>query len=153
MRDTAQRGACCCHPCQPSPCHQLWPLGKPAALSTCLKSYLYPAQLRRGSAFLCSLPRAVRGVRAAGSSAGASGQSTERLPCLVWGDHHGDMKQASQWHGATTHPAATQSWIPVVPRDPFRVPGDPWQCREPTWHQSLYISIQLQAHGNATITS
>lgn len=99
LRGTAPRGACCLHPCQPSLCHQLQPLGKTAALSTHLKSYLYPAQLRRGSAFLCSLPWAASGVRAAGSSAGASGKSMGRLPCLAWGDHHSDMRQPSQWHG------------------------------------------------------
>lgn len=98
LRGTAQRGACCCHPCQPSPCYQLWPLGKTAALSARLESYLYPAELGRGSAFLCSLPWAVSAV-GGGSPAGASGQSRGTLPCPAWGHHPGDMEQPSQWHG------------------------------------------------------
>lgn len=110
LRGTAQRGACCCHPCQPSLCHQLWPLGKTAALSTHLKAIytstaqerkLLPVQPSLGSERYEGSREFCRGLRA------EHGETT--LPILG---------SPPWWHEATfpmawctTCPAATQSWM------------------------------------------
>lgn len=143
FRGTAQRGACCCHPCQPSLCHQLWPLGEPAALSSHLKGYLYPAQIGRGSAFLCSLPWAVSSMRAPG----ASGQSMGRLPCLAWGHHHGDTKQPCQRHGVPPILLQHCPGYPSCATRPLQESGDLWQCRDPTWYQHCSFSPSFRPMG------